>query len=250
MKRKLVYPIILIVLVAGIYALAIWYAVRLGRKLDPAYVAALIGAAVSIVTSLLALLKVPIIAFLFSPELRISIFPDDQRDCHTTSLRDQVTGNLKAPAHYFRLRIENNGLSTAKNVEVSLEKVEELKDNQYELNKDFMPLRLLWSHWRNHRWELSIPPGTYRHCDLGYIVGPNDNNIACCENGTHVFWFDVMIRPNAGRSSLVPGTYRITVSAFGDNARRSKLAIILEWKGIWKETLAELYQEGLLSIDP
>ena len=250
MKRKLVYPIILVIIVAAVYTLAIWYAMGLGRKLDPAYVAALIGAAVSIVTSLLALLKDPIISLLQSPELRLSILPHDQRDCHTTSMRDPATGSFKAPAHYFRLRIQNVGLSTAKNVEVSLEKVEEFKDDRYQLNKEFMPLRLLWSHWRNHRWELSIPPGTYRHCDFGYIIGPNQNDMACCEAGAYLFWFDVMIRPNAGRSSLLPGKYRITVSAFGDNARRSKLSIILEWKGTWKDTLSETYQEGILSIDP
>jgi len=92
--------------------------------------------------------------------------------------------------------------------------VKKFINDKYEIDKDFMPLRLHWSHWRQHRLELDIPSGTYRHCDFGFMLEPGTSalGVPATISNVHQFWFDVFIRPNTGRTSLLPGRYEITTS--------------------------------------
>jgi hypothetical protein len=110
-----------------------------------------------------------------------------------------------------------------------------------------MPLRLFWSHWRQARFELSIPSGAYRHCDLGFILDPNAKGFALPpqENGKLLFWFDVFLRPNTGRTSLLPGQYQILISAFGKNAKRASLRLELKWNGLWDNTIEKVLENGI-----
>ncbi len=151
-------------------------------------------------------------------------------------------------AQYFRLRIQNVGWRTAEDVEVTLEGVERFHDGQFALDIQFMPLRLFWSHWREHRFELSIPPGTYRHCDLGFVLDPAAPMppLRPCDNNQLQFWFDVFSRPNTGRTSLLPGRYRFTVSAFGRDVTIASRTIEVTWNGIWHDSFSEMLRDSLL----
>ena len=210
--------------------------------------ASLIGAGVGIVTGIVVLLKDMIMEAINRPRLVLRFLPYDKRDCHATAFRDRNTGTLLAKTHYFRLRIENIGWRTADDVEVTLEEVKRFVNRGFSVNTDFMPLRLLWSHWRENRYEISIPPDAYRHCDFGFIVEPTATvgTLPPTENGELLFWFDVFTRPNTGRTSLLPGRYQITVSAFGKNVGRSSLRIELEWKGLWHDDIDVMLRDSLL----
>lgn len=210
--------------------------------------ASLIAAGVAVVTSILALLKDMIMEAINRPRLVVRFLPYDKRDCHATDFRDRKTGAVLAKAHYFRLRIENVGWRTADDVEVTLEEVKRLKTGRFSIDSNFMPLKLLWSHWRGARYEISIPPDAYRHCDFGFIVEPTATvgTLPPTENGELLFWFDVFTRPNTGRTSLLPGRYQITVSAFGKNVGRSSLTVELEWKGLWHDDIDAMLRDSLL----
>jgi hypothetical protein len=153
------------------------------------------------------LLKDFILDLINSPSLEIQFFPNDIRDCHATEFTDTNTGSVVAKAYYFRFRVMNNGWNAAEDVEVSLEEVKKFINDKYEIDKDFMPLRLYWSHWRHNRLELDIPSGTYRHCDFGFLLEPGTSalGVPAVINNVHQFWFDVFFRPNTGRTSLLPG---------------------------------------------
>jgi hypothetical protein len=217
-------------------------------RLTPPVAVSLISAGVAVVTGLIALTKDGIAGVINSPKLKIRFFPYDKRDCHTTAFRNTQTGAIVAKTHYFRVRIENIGWRTAEEVEVTLEEVNRFNDGKWILDTDFMPLRLLWSHWREKRYEIAIPAAAYRHCDLGFVLDPASISppLPPVEADQVVFWFDVFLRPNTGRTSLLPGRYQILLSAFGKNARRASLKIKLEWKGLWRDDIDELYQEGLI----
>ncbi len=209
---------------------------------------AIIPAGIALITAILALFKDFILDFINAPTLDIQFSPKDRRDCHTTTFRNIDTGEVVARTHYFRIRIKNDGRITSEDVEVTLEKVEKYQNNRFEIDQDFMPLRLFWSHWRERRFELSIPSGTYRHCDFGFIIDPNAKYapLPPQENSNLLFWFDVFLRPNTGRTSLLPGRYKVTVSVFGKNSKGKSLTLDMEWKGVWSENIEEMLSKGII----
>ncbi len=227
------------IIIAGYAAVmlpAAWYY----ETIDRPVLISLVGVWVSVLTGVLALLKDFILHAINAPQLTIKFFPKDRRDCHATIFRNDK-GDATAHAHYFRVRIENNGWESAENVEVTLEEVKQFQNGEFQIDEDFMPLRLFWSHWRERRWELSIPSGTYRHCDFGFVIDPNPQNslIRGDENGKLLFFLDVYPRPNTGRTSLLPGRYLITLTANARNAKGARLTLDLDWKGIWKDDFNE-----------
>lgn len=237
-----------IVLIMSGYAAVVASVVLYSDPKNFPLAASLIAAGVAVLTSIIALLKDMIMEAINRPRLVVRFLPYDKRDCHATAFRDMNSGALLAKTHYFRLRIENIGWQTADDVEVTLEEVKRFENKRFSVDPDFMPLRLFWSHWRESRYEISIPPGAYRHCDFGFILEPTVTlaTPSATENGVLVFWFDVFRRPNTGRTSLLTGRYQITVSAFGKNVGRSSLTIELEWKGLWDDDIEVMLRDSLL----
>jgi hypothetical protein len=229
-------------------AIAIILARTRAQPVDSSTVA-LFGGGVALVTGLIALLKDTVFDAIDKPRLAISFWPFDRRDCHTTTFNDRETGRTLCRAHYFRLRIENHGARSAHDVEVAIEEVRVWKNRKYVTDEDFMPLRLVWSHWKGIRHEVSIPPDTYRHCDLGFVLEPKDITGHVYPKGPsgHLFWLETIVRPNAGRTNLLPGTYRIVLSASGRDVPSTKKIIDLRWEGLWKEDIDDLLAVGLIT---
>lgn len=234
-------------LIASSYIVAISSILQFSKNIAPPVLASLIGANIALVTGILALLKDFILDAINSPSLEIQFFPDDKRDCHATAFTDLKTGAIVSKAHYFRFRVMNKGWKVAEAVEVSLEEVKKFINGKFEVDNDFMPLRLFWSHWRGHRLELDIPSGTYRHCDFGFILQPGKNasGVPASINNIHQFWFDVFLRPNTGRTSLHPGRYEVVVSASGKNVSKTTLKVELEWIGNWQDKIEDIYSKSL-----
>ena len=236
-----------IIIISIAYYVPISQILRFSNKLDVPIVASFIGSSVALITGILALLKDFILDAINKPLIKIQFFPNDKRDCHATAFTNQLNGVVIAKTHYFRFRVMNIGYKTADGVEVSLEEVRKYKNRKYELDKDFMPLRLFWSHWRERRFELDIPSGTYRHCDFGFVLEPRKSVLGVPSSiaDAHQFWFDVFIRPNTGKTSLSPGRYEITIGAFGKNANKATLKIEMEWIGGWQDNIEDLYSNNL-----
>lgn len=233
---------------AGAYAAVVSSVILYSGSIGLPVAASLISAGVAIVTGIIALVKDTIMDTITRPRLALRFFPHDKRDCHATAFRERNTGTLLAKTHYFRFRVENVGWRTAEDVEVTLEQVKRFENQRFLLDTDFMPLRLFWSHWRETRYEISIPPGAYRHCDFGFVIDPaaRAGTLPPQENGNLLFWFDVFLRPNTGRTSLLPGRYRIEVSAFGRNVRRASRDVEFYWKGIWHDDIDEMLKDSFL----
>lgn len=244
---KLLFVMLLVIIA---YASAIVPAIIILGKSDILIVVPIIGFWAALVTGIFALFKDHIIDIINGPILKIELYPYDKRDCHATKFTDIGTGQVVAATHYFRVRIVNYGWRTAEDVEVTLEEVKRDNNGRFELDTDFMPLRLFWSHWRESKFSLSIPSGFYRHCDLGFIIDPNSKRtpLPPQENGNVLFWFDVFPRPNTGRTSLLPGDYQVLLSAFGNNAKRASLVIKLSWKGKWDINLDKMYSKDMLQL--
>lgn len=228
------------------YIVPIVQLLRFSNQLEQPIMASLIGSSVALITGILALLKDFILDAINAPSIEIQFFPNDKRDCHATVFRNTSTGTFIAKVHYFKFRIMNNGWKVADGVEVSLEEVRKFVNGRYEIDKDFMPLRLYWTHWKDKRYELDIPSGTYRHCDFGFILEPEKAVfVPASIDNVHQFWFDVFIRPNAGKTSLSPGRYEITISASGKNVNKAILKVDMEWVGGWQDRIEDIYLNNL-----
>ncbi len=140
----------------------------------------------------------------------------------------------------------NNGWKVADGVEVYLEDARKFVNGKYEKDEDFMPLRLHWTHWKSQRYELDIPSGTYRHCDFGFIIEPGKSaEVPASIANVYQFWFDVVVRPNTGKTSLSPGRYEITISASGKKVNQAILKVDMEWIGGWQDRIEDMYLNNL-----
>jgi len=231
-----------LIIIATSYAIVINIAMYYIGNQNSEILIPIIGACIAFVTSILALIKDFIISYIDSPKIIIEIHPYDKRDCHKTCYKTE-SGQFVAWVYYFRVRIKNIGWDTAEYVEVSLEEVRRKDKKDYIIDYDFIPLNLKWSLWGEKRLELSIPSGTYRYCDLGHLEEPSA--FAAMENGLLLLKFDVLFHPNIGRTSLLPGDYKIVLSAFGKNVRSTKKTICIKWSGKWHDDIDALYKDSL-----
>lgn len=208
----------------------------------------LIGAGVASFTGILGLFNDIVQKFIYRPLLIIHFFAYDKRDGRATSVRNPTTNEITAKPHYFRLRVENTGWSTTEDVEINLEAIKRFENGGFVSDTHFISLRLFWSFWREKRYEISIPPGYYRHCDFGFVIEPSSikPHFPRKEDDKLLFWFDVLSRPNTGRTSLLPGKYQVTVSASGKNLKGTSETIELDWKGLWDDNFEVMLKKSLI----
>jgi hypothetical protein len=239
--------LVVLILVAILYGATVFSAIHYYKTaaIDVTRLVLWISSGVAIVTGILAMFKDLLVDFIKAPKLNLLILPDDRRDCHTTSFTDLATGQFQASTHFFRLRVQNIGPSVAESVEVNLERVKTYTEGRFELDQGIVPLRFMWSHWGEKRFEISIPSGTYRHCDLGFIIDPSAPlpPLEPSLDGKVRFWLDVWPRPNVGRTYLLPGRYQIVISAFGKNTKPANLTLEVGWKGLWHSDIAQTLSE-------
>lgn len=154
---------------------------------------------------------------------------------------------ISRPCYYFRIRVGNVGCSSAENVEVIAEELYDRRANgQFEKRRDFQALNLLWAHYGKPRFD-AIPPGVYRHCDLGHVVldiypRPKTHQP---EGRLETFDFDFVVHPNTGQSRLQPGTYRLRIAAVASNARIVRRTVELVFSGQWHNDEATMFRDGV-----
>jgi hypothetical protein len=103
--------------------------------------------------------------------------------------------------------------------------------------------------------NINVPSGAFRFCDLGFILSPSTPIVnidtgqvfpSITNNGELLFWIDSRFRPNAGTTYLSPGRYRLKISAFGKNAARASMTLIVEWSGKWRFTTQEMIENEII----
>ena len=239
-------------LAVSAYGAVVVFVLENSKATTPPVTVSMISAGVALVTGVIALLREPVLTAIRRPSLCSSFWPNDKRDCHATQFKDKNGGAFLANAHYLRLRIENAGSRSADKVEVTIEEVRQFVGSKYEIDHGFMPLRLMWSHWPDPQYESSIPPDAYRHCDLGFAVQPSPEPLRgaphSSESGKLLFWLSTLLRQNAGRTSLLPGKYRLLLSASGKDVARRTLVLEVEWKGIWYDEIDKMLKRSILIL--
>jgi hypothetical protein len=112
----------------------------------------------------IAFFKDTILRYLRRPKLRGEL----QRRPPDTSFVPALGGSKLA---YFRLKVWNKGKTAADKVEVYARKLQLNEAGRVRDYNDFLPMNLAWSHLPEGEniYLQTIPPKTYKHCDLGQI---------------------------------------------------------------------------------
>jgi len=152
------------------------------------------------------------------PSLNISIKVAPP-DCHKTSFYRSDIDRKVSDTYYFRFRVENSGSSVAEEVEAMVTELYRKENNNYAKIESFLPLNLVWSHYRQITMP-KIQPRLFKHLDFGFILQTNAEYLARfnIQSSKKVFFeLDVAVRPNTGSHILLPGEYKIKIIFAGNN---------------------------------
>ncbi|MBN1262843.1 MAG: hypothetical protein JW991_00635 [Candidatus Pacebacteria bacterium] len=181
----------------------------------------------------------------FKPGLKIK-FKLAPPGCHKTR---RVGRGYDFPVYYFRFLIENFGKTQAEDCEVFLENVfRENSAGEMVKNKSFTPVNLKWSGIRDP-YKRTIQPGKEMYCDLGRVQHPDDKfhsvfkGFSKKDEESNKFIFEFPERYYSQQDCLTPGKYKIEVSVYSNNAKKTSRHFLLSWTGEWKDKEESMFSE-------
>ena len=159
-------------------------------------------------------------------------------DCHQIDLTNPETGQLVSKSLYIRIRVTNKSVDKiARNIEIIASNLWFIKNKKRQKVRWFLPMNLVWAH--NHPITVTIPPKSFRLCDLGAFRPLFDGN-------TH-FRFDTMVQPNPVSGGHIPniiesGKYLLEVIISGENVKPETIYWNLEFKKKWSDDESTMFK--------
>jgi len=181
------------------------------------------------------------------PKLNISIKVAPP-DCHKTSFYRSDVDRKVCDTYYFRFRIENRGNSYAENVEAMVTEVYKKQGDHYEKLISFLPLNLVWSHYRQMTMP-KIQPKLFKHLDFGYILKSEPEYLQrfnISDRPNIIFELDVAVRPNTGSHILLPDDYKVKIIFAANNVRPVEKTYHLIIKDNWDNDENTMLQKNIL----
>lgn len=160
-------------------------------------------------------------------------------DCHQIDL----TNNLRqvvGKAIYIRICVSHEKGKSGENVEIILFRVLRKNKNDKWINvKEFLPMNLRWSH--THSQTVTIPPKSFRHCDLGSFRKSQT---------TTKFLIDTIVQPNAVSGGkipnlLSPATYKFEILLTGKNVKPVIKSWIIIFKPTWSDKESTMLKKNI-----
>ena len=180
------------------------------------------------------------------PKLNISIKVAPP-DCHKTSFYRSDVDKKVSDTYYFRFRVENDGNYFAEDTEAMVAEVYKKSFDEYKKIDSFLPLNLVWSHYRQMTMP-KIQPKLFKHLDFGYILKSNPEYLAGfgIQNTTKIFFeLDVAVRPNTGSHILLPGDYKVKIIFAGNNLEPLEKIYHLVIKDNWVDDEETMLQNNI-----
>jgi hypothetical protein len=159
-------------------------------------------------------------------------------DCHQIELRSRADGERMGNAIYLRIRVQHVGGKTAYNVEAILSRVQRKNEKgKWTIVKEFLPMNLQWSHI--HAQRVTLPPDSFRHCNLGSFRQINMVN---------QFLIDTIVQPNAVSGGKIPnllhyGVYKFDILFTGDNVKPINKTWIIDFSPSWTNDEDEMLKK-------
>jgi len=207
----------------------------------------LLGVLVALLLGVIGIFQDRIRSLFRRPKLDIYI-KSEPPDCHKTSFRDSNTGRYICDTYYLRFRVENNGNHYAEDAEAMVVGVYKRINDNYEEMKDFLPLNVVWSHYRKITMS-KIQPKLFKHLDFGYILKADFVDLekfGIDRSSNITFQFDVAVIPNTGSHILLPGDYKIKVVFAANNLKPIEKTYHLVIKDAWTDDEETMLRDNIL----
>jgi hypothetical protein len=196
---------------------------------------------------------------LYAPKLKL-LFELDPPFCHKTQWK--AAGVDPEPVYYFRLRIINNGKSTAKKCEVVLENLW-IYDNEVPKRiQNFSPVNLTWVTGTGERLQyIDINPERGYFCDIGHISSIHyqrrielykfidaDGYPVCRRNDLR-FMLELLQSFNAQSNYLCPKIkYILEIGLHSGNAHYKNGFLEICFSGKWEDDQDLMFREEMIYI--
>jgi len=210
-----------------------------------------IAAVGTLLLAVIAIFQDVIRAWISKPRLVI-IARTQPPCCHANVTMVQGINDVsRVDGVYLRLRISNEGNSTARGVEVFAEKLtKQQQDNSYREVTSFDPMNLMWSHIERPVMD-SIPPQMHKYCGLGRIRDPQHRQLfpleqieGICANQT-VLVFALEVQPNTKSHVVPPGNYRLLCKVGAANAKPRDFIVEINLSVTWYGREDQMLGEGV-----
>jgi hypothetical protein len=211
-----------------------------------------VGAALTFLAILVALLKEELQHLWRRPVLNISV-KTQPPDCHIglTKYYDSKGSVLaEANCYYLRLWVHNKGNSPATNVQVFATKLfmEPTQKKTIEV-ENFLPMNLRWAHTKEI-FRDRIAPKMGRHCDLGHVADPRLKHIhneirPDVPKDKTVLFLDLEVAPFTLVHLLPPGNYELKLIIAADNCRPIKKVLKIMHSGNWFDDEKTMFEKGI-----
>jgi hypothetical protein len=216
----------------------------------------IIAGAVALGTIALAALAVyqdRIRAWLDAPVLKLSL-SNEPPDCIWVPFRHPLTRQFLSDTIHLRFRVRNEGKTTARNVEVYAERLEENRNGRWVQRTSFPPMNLVWADVGGIYFS-GISPKMEKHCDLGHVIDParrdgipipDEQNMALnLDANTTSFTYATVAKPFHQGHIVGPGRYRLTVRLATENAKPTTGVVEVELLGRWYPDEARMLRDGI-----
>ena len=113
-------------------------------------------------------------------------------------------------------------------------------------------MNLVWSHLHTVFLD-AISPGTFKHCDLGHILRPEDRETVPVEDAvwpnvprnSTVLSLDTSVKPYTHGDLLPFGVYRLTIIVAAANAKAITKTLEINLTGDWYDNEQEMLGQGI-----
>jgi hypothetical protein len=183
--------------------------------------------AIGTVGAVIVAIFLPIIQhFLNKPKLKVGL-NFSPPDCHITLAK---RGDNYIDVFLMRFFVQNKGRSTAKNLEVTVDKIFLKSNGDWEICSNFLSSNLLWTN-QNGSVLNNLLPKSRRNVDLAYIYKPvvsvrnqdETEMVVCISN----IIFDDFNR-------FYPGDYKFVIIVGGSNCDPITKEFIISFKEDWE----------------
>ena len=159
--------------------------------------------------------------------------------------------------YFFRLSVSNTGNAAAKDVQIFLSKVEQLKAKHAENISRFTPMNLVWTNTeRLSPRDRVTKPVLLAHmppvfCDLIHIGDPQGralpggDDLDTVPKDKAVLGLDVEIPTYSKGHLLEPGTYRLSLTLAASNCSPTQYVIEIWFPGEWFPQIEDMLNKGI-----
>jgi len=215
---------------------------------DPDWWAIIVGFFTALFLGFIAIFRDWIISWLKKPKLKISISPESPYIHSVPFSRKTEGGEFFYDSYYFHFKIENRGNFQIESANVIVSELSQRnEEGQYDINRDFLPLNLIWSHIGVITMPI-IYQKTHRYCDFGYIIKSEYASLTrfgITQTSEVIFQLATHVAPNTGSHILKPGDYRIKIVVSGKNIKTQTKTYNLIFRDAWTDDEEEMLTQNI-----